>query len=188
MRKFKKGSIVLILLYSFMTLLFFAGALGSLFHIFDDVEAKSKTANTEATTVSENVPELRIVYVNSDGTLVDPPEECTYRNMGEFNITGYDSCEQCCGKWAEFGITKDGSKPIAGFTIAVDPDIIPIGSIVEINGHEYFAEDTGNFSGNAIDIYFNNHEEIYAYMKKYGTKAQVRVVDYSCNDEMWEDE
>ena len=39
-----------------------------------------------------------------------------------------------------------------GRTVAVDPTVIPLGSIVMINGKEYIAEDTG-VTGNVIDLY-----------------------------------
>ena len=42
--------------------------------------------------------------------------------------------------------------PKVGRTIAVDPDVIPLGSTVLIDGKEYIAEDTG-VTGNVIDLY-----------------------------------
>lgn len=56
--------------------------------------------------------------------------------------------------------TATGTTPTAGRTIAVDPNIIPYGSKVEIDGHIYIAEDTGGaIKGNRIDIVFNTHQE-----------------------------
>lgn len=50
--------------------------------------------------------------------------------------------------------------PQAGRTIAVDPDIIPLGSTVKIEGQEYVAEDTGGaIKGNRIDIFVSSHDE-----------------------------
>ena len=43
--------------------------------------------------------------------------------------------------------------------MAVDPDVIPLGAWVEINGHQYHAEDTGGFCGNHVDVYFDSHDE-----------------------------
>ena len=40
----------------------------------------------------------------------------------------------------------------------MDPNVIPLGSKVRINGHEYIAEDTGNMTGNRIDIFVTDHE------------------------------
>lgn len=48
--------------------------------------------------------------------------------------------------------TSTGSTPIIGRTIGVDPNVIPYHSEVMIDGNVYVAEDTGNYSGNRIDI------------------------------------
>lgn len=54
-------------------------------------------------------------------------------------------------------------KAIEGHTIAVDPSVIPPGSEVLINDHEYVAEDIGRaVKGNVIDIYSREpHYESY---------------------------
>lgn len=45
-------------------------------------------------------------------------------------------------------------------TIATDPDVIPLGTEVEIDGHIYIAQDVGGaISGNRIDLYFDSHED-----------------------------
>lgn len=80
-------------------------------------------------------------------------------DLGEFKITAYCPCSYCCGKWAD-GITATGTKATAGRTIAVDPSVIPYGTKVIINGHEYIAEDCGGaIKENRIDVFFNTHEE-----------------------------
>ena len=48
--------------------------------------------------------------------------------------------------------TASGADPEIGVTIGVDPAVIPYGTIVLINGKEYVAQDTGNYTGNRIDI------------------------------------
>lgn len=73
--------------------------------------------------------------------------------------TAYCPCERCCGKWAD-GITASGVKAKANRTIAVDKNIIPLGTSVIINDKIYVAEDTGSaIKGNKIDIYFDSHEQ-----------------------------
>ena len=80
-------------------------------------------------------------------------------DLGEFRITAYCACPVCCGEWAD-GITYTGTVATEGRTIAVDPGVIPLGSVVEINGAEYVAEDIGGaIDGNHIDIYFNDHND-----------------------------
>jgi 3D (Asp-Asp-Asp) domain-containing protein len=89
-----------------------------------------------------------------------------YKNLGEFKLTGYCACEYCCGKTD--GITATGTKATSGRTIAVDPSIIPYGSLVKINGREYVAEDCGGaIKNNKIDIFFDTHEEALQWGVKY---------------------
>lgn len=50
----------------------------------------------------------------------------------------------------------------------MDPDVIPLGSIVEINGAEYIAEDIGGaIKGDRIDLYFNNHDDALEWGVQY---------------------
>lgn len=79
--------------------------------------------------------------------------------LGVFECTAYCSCEKCCGEWAD-GITYTGGLATENRTIAVDPEVIPLGAVVEINGQEYVAEDIGGaIKGNHIDIYMESHTE-----------------------------
>ena len=48
--------------------------------------------------------------------------------------------------------TASGAVPKIGVTIDVDPNVIPYGTVVLIDGKEYVAQDTGNYTGNHIDI------------------------------------
>lgn len=101
-----------------------------------------------------------------------------YRCIGEFTLTAYCPCEQCCGRWAEgrptdeagneIVLTASGEVAKAGRTVAVDTSIIPYGSIVVIDGAEYIAEDTG-VKGRVIDIYFDRHEDAEAFGKQKKT-------------------
>lgn len=112
----------------------------------------------------------------SDSTETAEQEEASFpkkTSLGTFRITGYDTCEKCCGMWAKYNRTFTGTIPTVRHTVAVDPQVIPLGSVIEINGISYVAEDTGNFSGRLIDIYFNNHSEIYSYATQYGDYAEV---------------
>lgn len=97
-------------------------------------------------------------------------EEPELKNLGEYTVTHYCSCSICCGAWAEnrpiddngqeIVLTASGAKAEVGKTIAVDPEIIPWGTTVIINGHEYTAQDSGSaVQGNHIDIYCGSHQE-----------------------------
>ncbi|NCU28676.1 MAG: hypothetical protein EOM85_03350 [Candidatus Moranbacteria bacterium] len=79
-------------------------------------------------------------------------------DLGNFTATHYCSCAKCCG--TETGKTATGTQATAERTIAVDPEIIPLGSKVIINNKIYIAEDTGGaIKGNRIDIYCESHQE-----------------------------
>lgn len=78
-------------------------------------------------------------------------------SLGEFVLTSYCESACCCGQYAN-GYTATGTKAVPGRTIAVDPRVIPYGTKVIINGHEYVAEDCGGaIKGNRIDILAESH-------------------------------
>lgn len=86
------------------------------------------------------------------------PED-TESLIGRFEVTGYCSCDICCGEKEE-KLTKSGTVPRAGYTAAADPDVLPLGSYIRIEDTIYLVEDTGReVKGNVIDIYFDTHEE-----------------------------
>ena len=77
--------------------------------------------------------------------------------LGTFTVTHYCSCEKCCEK--SDGITATGTQATEGRTIAVDKNVIPLGSKVIIDNHEYIAEDIGGaIKGNKVDIFVSDHE------------------------------
>lgn len=78
-------------------------------------------------------------------------------SLGVFTVTYYCACELCCGWWSG-GPTASGAYPVADWTVAADPEVLPLGTHIYINGHEYCVEDTGSgVDGKHIDIYVNNH-------------------------------
>lgn len=74
--------------------------------------------------------------------------------VGECTITYYCPCEACCGKWAD-GLTSTGL-PAGPGIVAVDWDVIPLGSTVIIDGQQYLAADTG-VKGRHVDICMTDH-------------------------------
>ena len=79
-----------------------------------------------------------------------------YRYIGECTITRYCPCEECCGQWAD-GLTATGI-PAGPGIVAADPEVIPLGSTVVIDGQYYLAADTG-VTGKWIDICAADHQE-----------------------------
>lgn len=57
--------------------------------------------------------------------------------------------------------TATGTTPKAGFSVAVDPSVIPLGSYLYVDGYGYCkAEDTGGaITGNRIDLFFDTEQE-----------------------------
>lgn len=105
-------------------------------------------------------------------------KETIYGQAESFTVYGYDACESCCGKTD--GVTSTGTTALQGRTIAVDPEVIPLGSTVliyydgELVGI-YQAEDTGgDIKGKVIDLYHDTHEAAKEWGKKQCT---VIVID-----------
>lgn len=105
---------------------------------------------------------------------VPPEPQTSEQSIGVFSLTAYCSCEECCGRWALNRPVDENGEPIvytasgavaeAGVTVAVDPDVIPLGTQIRIDGlGTYTAQDTGNFAGSVIDIYFDDHEAARAF-------------------------
>ena len=125
-----------------------------------DLEIVTVEAIPIETTVSDPVIEVEVKEI------VKEPE-IERVSLGEYRITAYCACEVCCPGTSD-GITATGTKATEGRTIAVDPDVIPLGSIVEINGVEYVAEDVGGaIKGDRIDLYFNSHEDALEWGVQY---------------------
>lgn len=91
-------------------------------------------------------------------------------SLGTFTLTFYCPCRKCSGKWGRK--TASGATCEEGRTIAVDRRVIPLGTHIIINGHEYIAEDTGVY-GNRIDVFMESHSEC---LRNGVQKAEVFVV------------
>ena len=98
---------------------------------------------------------------------------------GIFNVTMYTNHYTECSKkkgHKYFGITFSGRKAKPYKTVAVDPNIIPLGSVL-INemGQIYIAEDTGNaVKGHIVDLYIGE-----------GTPENRRISDKWGKRQMW---
>lgn len=81
------------------------------------------------------------------------------RNVGLFELSFYTPTE--LGKPVEQLHTASGTRPKENRTIAVDRNVIPLGSTVYIEGYGYYiAEDTGGaIKGNRIDIFMMDYDK-----------------------------
>lgn len=120
---------------------------------------------TLGTTQTENVKE----------TAPEPPQEVETDAAPEPEwieavATAYCPCEKCCGDWAlnrPDGIvyTASGAVAQAGVTIAADWSVFPPGTVVYIDGvGERVVQDRGAaVKGNAVDLYFEDHDEALVF-------------------------
>ncbi len=95
-------------------------------------------------------------------------------NLGKFKVTFYcaEPHHHICNN-GDSSVTATGTTPTPNRTIAVDPNVIPLGSAIAINGIVYYAEDTGGaIKGNRIDILVETHQEAL----EKGIKEDVEVL------------
>lgn len=123
------------------------------------INAQEKEIQTlEDKVFDENGTEYKLKFHSMQEEYNDLYERTKWKNLGVFKITYYCDCELCQGSY--IGTTATGNKPAINRTIAVDPNVIALGTKVKINGIEYIAEDTGEAINNKIiDIYVDNHSE-----------------------------
>lgn len=123
--------------------------------------AKAKPTKTPQA-VSKKITRIKKKTNNEKIKHSNKTKVSKFKSLGVFKLTSYCACEKCCGKYANnrngavkgaMGVTLTNQ-----YSIAVDPDIIPLGTKVYINGQEYIAQDTGGaIKGNRIDIYNTSH-------------------------------
>jgi 3D (Asp-Asp-Asp) domain-containing protein len=134
----------------------------------EEVKEKVAMAQEPALTKEKSVPQ-----VVKEEPAPEPAPESVSENIQTFTATAYDLSVQSCGKpigHPQYGITRSGAN-IAGKTreqamsIAVDPNVIPLGSQVKITFPEpythfngvYTANDTGSaIKGKKIDIFMGD--------------------------------
>ena len=111
---------------------------------------------------------LRMARQASAGAGRREQEEPQPMQSGIFTAYAYCACEKCCGKWAQYGLTASGTVPQQGRTVAVDPDVIPLGSELWIDGEGPFvAEDTGSgINGSTIDVFHRSHADALEWGKR----------------------
>lgn len=106
-----------------------------------------------------------------------------YEYLGNFKLTSYCSCRKCSGKWGRQ--TESGAICEINHTVAVDKNVIPLGTWLEIyipeQGWQRFkAEDTGSgVRGKHIDVYVGENHSLCSnplYNTDGRQTAQVRIL------------
>ena len=91
---------------------------------------------------------------------------------GSFRLSGYDNLDCCVGSNAG-GTTYSGAMPRAGHTVAADLSVLPLGTMIIVEGEKgktvhnydgvYKVEDMGGgVNGSHLDIFCNTHKEAAA--------------------------
>lgn len=98
----------------------------------------------------------------------------------EVTATGYTAGPESTGKnlgHPEYGITYSGVRVRRSLvsTIAADPKVFPLGSLLYIPGYGYgVVADTGSaIKGNKIDLYFETKDQVYSEWGKKKVKILV---------------
>lgn len=138
----------------------------------NDQEAVNTPESSEAVSSIASIEPVEVGTMAESATELITEVTTEPISLGEYKLTAYCSCKKCCGKWADNRgpevVGSIGKVLTAGYSIAVDPNVIPYGSIVIINGKEYEAMDCGGaIKGNRIDVYFNSHEEALEFGVQY---------------------
>lgn len=94
-----------------------------------------------------------------------PEQQETGQEPVTYVLTAYCPCRICCGVWADKrpgGVVYTASGTVArqGVTVAADPDVLPMGTVIEIDGlGQRVVQDTGSaVKGRHIDVYFTDHQ------------------------------
>ncbi len=134
------------------------------------IETNLKEENITLSVKEDSAKEMNTTTIDM-ATISDAMKNDNINYLGNFKVTAYCGCEQCCGVYAQ---NRDivtgaiGEPLINNYSIAVDPNIIPYYSTVYINGQAYVAHDTGGaIKGNRIDIYFENHQDAVNFGVQY---------------------
>ena len=154
-------------------------AIGVLFlaMCMDEPIVEPQETETEQVTIqwSQETEETEsgVTVDDIETVIVTEPSEPKLISLGEFFLTAYCPCTSCSGQWGTQ--TSTGTTTIEGRTVAVDPTVIPYGTVLIINGHEYIAEDCGgSVKGNHIDIYFESHDVAKEFGEQY---AEVYILE-----------
>ena len=111
-------------------------------------------------------------YINQEVIASEP----LLTSLGEYTVTAYCGCEECCGIWGQnrtdgivYGAGMDELKQ--GISIATSKEF-PFGTNLIIDGQEYTVQDrianwvVERYEGKIIDVYFSNHEEAVKFGKQ----------------------
>ncbi|RST77657.1 hypothetical protein D4T97_004080 [Siminovitchia acidinfaciens] len=158
-------------------LLLFTAALGATFEALSGLDIRTTAqmlfSDSNQKKAEENLmAEPAIQAAKADPTDIPPLEEAfdwSQYPMKKVVATGYTAGVESTGKrpgHPSYGITYSGVKVKRDLysTVAADPKVFPIGTILFIPGYGYgVVADTGSaIKGNKIDLYYETVDEVYS--------------------------
>jgi len=137
-----------------------------------DSESSSSSSNViveeEAPEGDAGVSEDTSENAGSSDTSSDSSNSGQGTYLGNFTLTAYCNCAQCCGTAGN--ATASGAMPTSGHTVAMAG--VPFGTQLLINGTVYTVEDLGTPYGH-VDIYFDSHAEALSFGLQYADVYQL---------------
>ncbi|WP_454193204.1 ubiquitin-like domain-containing protein [Paenibacillus sp. Marseille-Q7038] len=132
--------------------------------------AAASTPNTSNKSLSDKVKKVSSSSSTSDTITKDGVSFKAKKVLNNVSMTAYSSEEEGIGTK-----TASGTRVQEGRTIAVDPNVIPLGWWVYIEGVGFRrAEDTGGaIKGNKIDVYYDSLDQALTFGRKKGKTVYV---------------
>ena len=118
--------------------------------------------------------EIEVDVPKKDEAVIEIPS----KYIGEFSISHYCSCPVCTGT-AKGSRTATGHIPREGRTVAVDTKLIPLHSVIYVEGlGSFVAEDVGGgVKGKHLDIYIDDHQRALNLGTLGGKKLKVWILE-----------
>lgn len=119
-------------------------------------------------TMTRPAPQEAPPVLSPATTEVSAPPDEPAETLLICDITGYCAC---CTPYAHMNqrngkvLTASGMWVSIGEAVAVDPDVIPLGSTVTLGGKDYIAADTGVY-GYTVDVLMSHEDAAQAGMVK----------------------
>ncbi len=131
---------------------------------------------------SVEVQEERVIPVFKEVVVEEVISPIKMRKIGDFNLTAYCPCSECCDQYGGSPVGKTGSIGVGiyrGITFAVDPKVIPYGTKLYIEGVGVgIATDCGGaIKGKRIDVYIPDHAEAKQFGRAGGVPHGVYILE-----------
>ena len=126
----------------------------------------------------------RVIGIENEQSATEVPFWASGGELGVveriYNMEASGYTKECGYPWDD-GYTSTGAEAKTGRTVAVDPEIIPLGSKLTIEGFDgvFIAEDVGAaIKDYKIDVYFGEGEEARRKALNFGRReVRVRVIE-----------